>query len=211
MSAPPKAPRFVVENIPDELAAFDNWLGWRWEHRNGRWTKVPVNAANGLRASSTEPSTWAAFEEAVRYARKNLLPGVGFVFTGSPFAGVDLDGCRDPETGRLEGWAREIATELDSYAEASPSGTGAKVFVRGALPAGRKRKGQIEMYDSGRFFTVTGHRLPDAPTSVMNRSEQLAALHHRVFGPTPGEALKGKPTRGPPISKAGQSSTTRTS
>ncbi len=56
------------------------------------------------------------------------------------------------------------------------------MFVRGVLPPGRKRKGSVEMYDSGRFFTVTGHRLPRSPASVMDRSEQLAALHRRVFG-----------------------------
>ena len=69
MSSPPKALRFVAENVPGDLAAFGHWVPWRWEHRGGRWTKVPVGAASGLRASSTDPSTWAAFEEAVRYAR----------------------------------------------------------------------------------------------------------------------------------------------
>ncbi len=98
-SRPPKALRLAVENVPEDLAASDRWVGWRWELRNGKWTKVPVNAASGARASSTDPSTWSAFEEAVRYARKRLLPGVGFVFTGSPFAGIDLDGCRNPGTG----------------------------------------------------------------------------------------------------------------
>ena len=182
MNPPPKVLPPAIENVPADLAASDRWVGWRWECRSGKWTKVPLNAASGARADSTDPSTWSAFEEAVRYAQKNRLPGVGFVFTGSPFAGVDLDGCRDPRTGDLEAWAREIVVELGSYAEASPSGTGVKAFVRGALPPGRRRKGPVEMYDSGRFFTVTGHKLPGAPASVMERTEQLAALHNSVFG-----------------------------
>jgi primase-polymerase (primpol)-like protein len=188
VSTPPEALRFIVDNVPSDLKGWNGWVPWRWEFRGGKWTKVLVNAASEARASSTDPSTWSVFEEAVRYARKNLLPGVGFVFTRSPFAGADLDGCRDPETGRLEEWAREIVAELDSYAEVSPSGTGVKVFVRGDLPPGRKRKGRIEMYDSGRFFTVTGHRLPEVPADVMERAGQLAALHRRVFGPAPDEA-----------------------
>lgn len=178
----PEALPIIIENFPADLVALDHWGPWRWEFRGGKWTKVLINAATGRRASSTDPSTWSPFEQAVRYARKNLLPGVGFVFTGSPFAGADLDGCRDPETGRLEEWAREIVAELDSYAEVSPSATGVKVFVRGSLPLGRRRKGQVEMYDGGRFFTVTGHRLPGAPAGVMERTEQLTALHRRVFG-----------------------------
>ncbi len=185
----------ISEGIPGELKSEDQWVVWCWEKRASKWTKVPVNAASGARASSTDSSTWSAFEEAIRYTRKNLLPGVGFVFTGSSFAGADLDGCRDPETGRLEEWARAIVAELDSYTEASPSGTGVKVFVRGVLPAGRKRKGRIEMYDSGRFFTVTGHSLHEAPAGVMERSGQLAALHQRVFGPAPEEARAQAPPR----------------
>ena len=192
---PPFTLPLISEGIPGELKSEDRWVCWRWELRDGKWTKVPINAASGARASSTDSSTWSTFEEAIRYARKHLLPGDGFVFTDSPFVGADLDGCRDPETGRMEEWAREIVAELDSYAEVSPSGTGVKVFVRGALPAGRKRKGRIEMYDSGRFFTVTGHRLPEAPTGVMERSGQLAALHQRVFGPAPDETRAQAPPR----------------
>ena len=203
----PNALPLIVENIPEDLAAFDHWAGWRWEFRGGKWTKVLVNAASGRRASSTDPSTWTTFEQAVQHARKNALPGVGFVFTGSPFAGVDLDACRNPETGYVERWAAEIVTEANSYSEVSPSGTGVKVFVRGTLPPGRRRKGNIEMYDSGRFFTVTGHRLPGMPAVVGERTEQLAALHHRVFGPTPGNApvksRRGRPTDGEATGGAG--------
>ncbi len=193
MTAPPEALPLVPENVPNEIKGADRWVGWRWEKRDGNWTKVPINIVGGARASSTDPGTWSSFEEAVRYAQKNLMPGVGFVFTGSPFAGVDLDGCRDRETGRMEGWAREIVAELDSYAEVSPSGTGVKVFARGTLPPGRKRRGRIEMYDSGRFFTVTGHRLPNAPIGVMERAGQLAALHRRVFGVAPERQAQAQP------------------
>ncbi len=69
MSSPPKALRLVAENVPEDLAAYSHWVPWRWEKRGGRWTKVPINAASGTRASSTDPSTWSDFEEAVRYAR----------------------------------------------------------------------------------------------------------------------------------------------
>jgi primase-polymerase (primpol)-like protein len=51
------------------------------------------------------------------------------------------------------------------YAEASPSGTGVHVIVRGELPSGVRHKvcgaegGTIEAYSTRRFFTVTGERL----------------------------------------------------
>jgi primase-polymerase (primpol)-like protein len=110
---------------------------------------------------------------------------------------VDLDGCLDPETRVIESWAQEIIEELDSYTEISPSGRGIHVLLRGSLPAGRRRKGRIEMYDRGRFFTITGHRLPNAPATINDRQDALSRLHHRVFG------TEKAPRAGTPGSKVG--------
>jgi hypothetical protein len=40
------------------------------------------------------------------------------------------------------------------------------------------------MYDSGRFITVTGKHLPDTPTDLQERNDELAELHRRVLGET---------------------------
>jgi primase-polymerase (primpol)-like protein len=87
--------------------------------------------------------------------------GIGFVLTpDDPFAGIDLDHCRDPETGEIEPWASEIVDRFQSYTEISPSGAGIRIFIRGTLPAGKGRhRGRVEVYDRGRFLTVTGQRL----------------------------------------------------
>jgi len=76
---------------------------------------------------------------------------------------VDLDDCRDPETGVLEPWAADAVATLNSYTEVSPSGTGVKVFVRSVLPAGGRSGGHFEFYDRQRYFTLTGKRLPNTP------------------------------------------------
>jgi hypothetical protein len=49
-----------------------------------------------------------------------------------------------------------IIDELNSYTEVSQSGKGWHVIVKGNLPAGRNRAGRVEMYDTGRFFVMTG-------------------------------------------------------
>jgi putative DNA primase/helicase len=172
----------LTASIPYVLKERDQWAAWRWEKRGGKWTKPPIRPATGSYARSNDPDTWGSLEEALRRMHKDRLPGFGFMFhpDDGP-AGVDVDGCRDPETGEIESWALEIAAELDSYAEASPSGTGLKVFLRGELPSGRRRKGSIEMYDRERFFTTTGHRLADFPATVNERQEALSLLHPRVF------------------------------
>jgi len=109
-----------------------------------------------------------------------------------PFAGTDLDDCRDPETGEIQPWALDIVEDLDSYTEVSPSETGLKVFVRGELPPGRRRKRQIEMYDRGRFFTTTGYHLACTPTTVNERQTELTRLHRRVFGSSVGQVADSK-------------------
>jgi primase-polymerase (primpol)-like protein len=70
---------------------------------------------------------------------------------------------------------------MGSYSEVSPSGTGVKVFLRGKLPAGGNRRGNVEMYDRGRYFAVTGRRLDSSPATVNDRGQELAELHRRVF------------------------------
>ncbi|WP_145279555.1 hypothetical protein [Tautonia plasticadhaerens] len=128
----------------------------------------------------TDPASWHTFDEALAAARKRSdLAGVGFAFAESdPFAGIDLDDCRDATTGGLEPWAQSIVDEINSYTEVSPSGTGVKLFVRGGLPGVKgKRKGNIEVYCRDRYFTVTGHHLPDTPTTIEARQEALVVGH----------------------------------
>ena len=110
-------------------------------------------------------------------------PGIGFVFTADdPYYGIDLDGCRDPETGEIEKWAKKMIKALDSYSEVSPSGSGVHIIGKGTLPPGGRKRGSFECYDSGRFFTVTGEHLDGTPHEIKERSEVLRRLHRRVFG-----------------------------
>jgi len=179
----------VPQNLPQDLQALNQWAAWRWERRNGKWTKRPLNPDTGSSARSNDPDTWGSLEAAVRRMRRASLPGIGFMFhPDDGFAGVDIDGCRNPLTGEIEPWAQEIVEGLCSYTDVSPSETGLKVFVQGELPSGRRRKGQIEMYDRGRFFTTTGHHMAGTPTTVNERQEELTLLHRRMFGDPAGQA-----------------------
>jgi primase-polymerase (primpol)-like protein len=172
------------------------WLVWRSEERDGKPTKVPYSPDTGRRASSTDPETWAGYDEAVRAARECDYSGIGFVFTPEDdLCGVDLDGCVDPETGEMEAWAMEIVEELGSYTEMSPSGTGVHVLLRGELPAGRNRKGSFEAYDRGRYFTITGRHLAGTPRSIESRHEELERIVNRVFGEPSTTTVTKRPWR----------------
>src|SRR5581483_10752544 len=108
------------------LREFQHWLNWRYELRDDHWVKPPYCPENGRKASSTDPNTWRSYESALAtYQMKDNPPydGIGFVFaTDDPLTGVDLDECRNPETGQVEEWARVILAQLDTYTEVSPSG-----------------------------------------------------------------------------------------
>ena len=169
--------------IPVELRALPQWVGWRVEHREGKPTKVPINPRTGQRARANDPTTWSPFEEAQGAAARYQLAGVGFVFTPQDdFCGIDLDQARDPKTRMIDREAQRIVRELRSYTEVSPSHRGLHVIGRGKLPCGRRRKGNIEMYDQGRFFTMTGGHLNGTPLGVRDFQHELEQLHEEVFG-----------------------------
>lgn len=170
------APNFQnIETLP--IAARPQWLLWRLEKRGDKTTKVPYSPKSGKPASSTDSSTWGTFEDVRSHYEHDGFSGVGFVVTdGDGFVGVDLDKCRD-EQGNIEPWASEIIEKLASYTEISPSGTGVHILCKGKLPDGcRKRKDQIEVYESGRYFTVTGRRLPNSVETIEQRDRELAEL-----------------------------------
>jgi putative DNA primase/helicase len=150
----------TTENIPNQLTDRPQWVCWRLEMRDGKPTKVPYIAGTNSRASSTDLMTWSSFEYAFAACEAGEPPydGIGFVFcSADPLAGIDLDGCRNPETGEVAPWARKIIADAsEGYVEASPSGTGVHIIVEGRVRDGGLRRGPVEMYSRDRFFTITG-------------------------------------------------------
>jgi putative DNA primase/helicase len=153
----------TIENIPGQLTERPQWVCWRLETRDGKPTKVPYTPGTERRASSTDLMTWRTFDQALAAYEAGEPPydGIGFVFcSADPFVGVDLDDCRDPESGAVAEWAQRIISRVEEgYIEASPSGTGVHIIVEGTVRDGGMRKGKVEMYGRGRFFTITGRTL----------------------------------------------------
>ncbi len=176
--------KFDGSSIPTLLQTHDRWLLWA---PDGAGKKAPHTAAKpGRNCDATKATNWTTFAGATDSATRHSQ-GIGFalgvVQDGPAFAGVDLDACRNPETGAIEEWARKIITFLNSYAEVSPSGTGVKIFVLGTLPDSAKQGKvyKVELYDRGRYFTVTGNHLAGTPTTVEDRTAQLRDLHTKLW------------------------------
>ncbi|UPV75213.1 hypothetical protein M0R89_03870 [Halorussus limi] len=168
----------TASDLPKLLVEYDQWVCWREQTRGDNPTKVPVNPHTGRFASATDDETWGSFETAREYAVDGSAEGLGFVFCDDdPFVGVDLDDARDPETGTPTDWAKSIIDELNSYTEISPSGTGYHVLVDGELPPGRNRRGDVELYETARFFTVTANHVETTPTGIIERTTALAGVY----------------------------------
>jgi len=181
----PNPTSIQVDKIPEELKALNQWVAWKLELRDEKLTKIPINPNTGHNAASDKTETWASFDKAVQHYEKSKkagCAGIGFMFSNNdPYTGVDLDKCINTETSEIEPWAQEIISQLNSYTEFSPSGTGVHILVRGELPEGGRRKAQIEMYSSARYFTVTGNHLNGSPTAIEDRDGELKAFHAKVF------------------------------
>jgi len=204
----PKPIELQVDEIPEILRERNQWVCWKYAKLSGsnsdRWSKLPISPVTGQLAKSTAESTWADFDTALAIfdGRRAFLAGVGFVFSrGDPFIGVDLDKCRDRETGRLATWAQAVVDELDSYTEVSPSGTGVKSILASGTPVPSRRRSTpgIEVYSSDRFFTITGNVF-GTKVDVFDRTEQMLRIHSRLFpglssGTSPALALNEETER----------------
>lgn len=172
----------VTENIPVALKERPQWVCWKMVPGEPKPRKVPMSARTGREARTNDPSTWAKFSLAADYFHRNkdCLNGLGFVFSEEDaLVGIDIDGC--VAGGQIEPWAQEYVDLLNSYTELSPSETGLHILVVGKLPSGARKRGKIEMYESGRYFTVTGHLPFPELRTVEDRTEELKAAHKKAF------------------------------
>jgi putative DNA primase/helicase len=186
------------DGIPDELKRLPQWVTFATKPKaNGKLDKIPYTPGTQTPASTTAPGSWMSFNWTWDAYHPEAWAGIGFVFApGDPYVGVDLDGCRDPETGAIEAWAQAIIDTLDTYTEPSVTGTGVHLIAKGTLPPTGRKKGQVEMYSESRFFATTGQPFPGR-TEIRNCNGVLTELHESIFGkatskeatPHPGPGL----------------------
>ena len=165
-----------LAKLPQALAplqARPQWVVWRWTAQRDRWQKPPFRAtAPELHASTKDPSTWADYATALAAAQAGQADGITYVLTESdPFAAMDLDHCRDSETGSIDPWAQNfLDTARHTYSEVTPSGSGVRIWGLtgdGTAPVHRKfsleidgKKISAELFrQTPKALTVTGYKL----------------------------------------------------
>jgi hypothetical protein len=199
----------IAKGIPAVLRQLRQWVCWVLLFREGKWTKVPINPRTGVMVDYTKSANWSSFKEALNFYEKHRgendlhsdrdkVSGVAFVFKKG-VVGIDLDDCRNPDTGELTPWAKADVKQLGTYGEASPTATGVKLLAFGSKPGGNCSKGNVEIYDHARFFTITGHHLGGTPDRVRRRSGAIARLYEEVWPPQAGgPEVNGEAAHAPP-------------
>ena len=118
-------------------------------------SKIPLTPDDDI-AKSNDPRTWSDFGW-VKDSTAGV--GIGFVFHADGIFGIDLDHAFDDE-GNLKDWALKLLEQLPAtFIEISPSGKGLHIIGKGTVGQGRKvtfEDGAVEVYDRGRYFTMTG-------------------------------------------------------
>lgn len=189
----------MYEEIPIELVERDSWVCWSMENDNkGRKTKRPINPHTGSYAKSNDSSTWSDYETAVNMS--NNFDGIGFML-GDGIFGIDIDGVEKEiheylSNDGIDNIVGEFIETMESYAEISPSGKGIHILVKGELPNGGRRRGNVEMYSELRFLTFTGFRIGRFREIKEDEEGRINYLHNKYIAGHEKETKKLNTTTG---------------
>lgn len=208
-SARPTIPKVCWRTVPKDLGDIPHWVLWRYvRSKDGRWTKVlryPAKTLAGdriyLNASSTDPASWSTVDRIASHYWSVFAAfwgdsrryGAGFCLSNADpeqtVTVIDLDDCRNRDTGELTTRAAELVTRFSSYTEVSPSGTGLKIYMFGRKPGPRCKNAKehpgIEIFDNARFVAITGLHLPGTPLHLVHAQAEIDALYAELFPERP--------------------------
>lgn len=199
----PEYRKVIFENIPVELKGLKIWAVWKPQITQGRSKpgKVPmslqVNENTGEAevrpASCDNPNTWMTYEDAVKLLKSSKrYKGLSIALSPEPpkegdkqLIGIDLDKAVNHE-GLIRPEFLEAIKTFNTYAELSPTVEegGLRAFCYGSFSLEEGvHKGNIEIYQYGKFLTITGHKLNDVPATIENAQEAITAFRARYFKP----------------------------
>lgn len=138
------------DTLPPEILSLRQWVNV-WDN-----SKIPMQSTQNVAASSSNPDTWSDFNTAKDAVENGNYDHIGFVFADNGIVGIDIDAGFD-EDGFLSELSVDCMRATKSYTEKSRSGRGIHILVKGQLPfKGRNNRAGVEIYQSGRYFIMTG-------------------------------------------------------
>jgi hypothetical protein len=161
-----------LANLPAALRSRTQerrWVCWKWTWKSSQWTKPPFQACDPLLfAKSNDPETWGDYSVAVAAVAAGEANGIGYMLLGSDLSAIDLDHCRDPQTGEIDEWAQAEIKATDSYVETTVSGAGLRILGIGSCSElhtnyripGTANGAKVELFrNTNRFVTISGLKI----------------------------------------------------
>ena len=194
-----------MEGDRSSLAALVNksiWAGFNSEARNGAIVKVAISPYTGRPIAVDDNTAWRPREVARDWVKMHVAAGVAIRLGEAGdiiIFGVDLHACRNPDTGEVAPWAREVTIRLKTRTEVSPGGAGLHLLfcvrpddltVVQALFNGQTElifrlnggDAAIKLYGIGAYLAVTEEVWGDTEDLRTVDSAELEWLCHD-FGP----------------------------
>src|ERR1017187_4379632 len=152
---------YDLTGIPDEMKCLHGWLYWVG-NKYPKTLRVDPQTGSG---NHNNPACLASLDDVLEHIRHfTCRHGLAFSFQREfGLTYIDLDDCRNPESGELTEFASSIVERLDSYSEISVSKRGLHIVVRGQVDRPRmhtrtKWAGQqIEIKPHSFYMTVSGN------------------------------------------------------
>lgn len=182
------------KNVPSAMKALPNWCAYRtrWNAEKGKKDKFVLSPHDGHWAKSNDPTTWADFDSAMKFARAKDCEGLAFALDGKcGISCIDLDKCLDTSEGTKSQLAEEVLSEMQqNYTEISASGNGLHIFLKDTIVGNTYNNRavvngeEIEVYESARFISMTGNlyegRDELRPCSAAAKAKIRGMLKERV-------------------------------
>lgn len=179
------------KTIPDEMKKLKQWGCFHkvWIPAKKKYNKIPINAYDDSPGKSNDKSTWSDFDTALRALDKyDDADGLAFYFANG-YVGLDIDHIRedleayhggDDDPDNLINATQRLTK--NSYMEVSLSGAGIHAIFKGKIPGVHRRKGHFEMYESGRFFALTGDTINPYPMVQSLDQKEMKNIYEYFFG-----------------------------
>jgi putative DNA primase/helicase len=197
--------KVISENIPEELKKQKIWTVWKSaSNGKGKPQKVPmswqVNKVTRLLeakvASCDDPETWMTFDDALKLLKSSkTFKGLNVALSPVPpqegketLVGIDIDNAVLPD-GTINPERLAELKAFNTYTELSPSEVngGLRAFCYGSFPINEGvHSGNTEIYQYGKFLSITGHKLSDVPVAINVAQKSITEFRAKYFKPVDG-------------------------
>jgi len=156
--------------LPSEMLREKRWVRYFLQPKpEGGTAKIPLG-------NHSDPATWSSFDDCVAAIEPEKQQGIGYCFLDGEIHGLDIDHCRNPQSGQLCPEAMVLLSRMGSWSEYSVSGAGVHVFFKGNVRGKQLGETCLQYWNpknSPRFFALTCDMVGEAFTLLKDVGDEF--------------------------------------